>query len=182
MAAALDQVVHARRVRPPQLGELMANLLDPARLRATQTMSAEGLGMPQRLPEAGSGDPTPSDPPLSLEDDPREMQDTDPLETPDTEQTPLSQGPLEPATPQTVRASVAPVPKPPAKRTTLPTLPARPVHATRPAASTFSEPETVVSRRVSRGALAAVPRWMIFSTVGLVAALLVVTLLVLLIK
>jgi serine/threonine-protein kinase len=188
MAAALDEVVHARRVRPPQLGELMANLLDPARLRATQSMNADQLGASERIALAAAtaaavAEPTPPDRPLGFdEDDPPETQVTpQPLLGPDTDQTPASGAPLDPEAPKIPRPPASPMPGPPRGK---PTVPGRPVKVPARTAATppFAEPETVISTRLSRSALAGVPRWMIFSTVGVVAALLVVTLLVLLIK
>lgn len=43
MAAALDAVVHQRRVRPSQIAGLMASLFDPKRLRTTMAMRAVEL-------------------------------------------------------------------------------------------------------------------------------------------
>jgi serine/threonine-protein kinase len=179
MAEALDRVVHGRRVRPPQLAELMANLFDPKRLRATQNMRADALsaeyarvvaGQPQTPADAVAAvDPTPEDGIPTLADEEPATQVAPPMEIPDTDpHAPVAHTPLEsPALPP----SIAPVPA-------IASPPTRPV----PSPPPFSEPMTVVSTRRSPRVALGVPRWMIFSTAGVVAVLVVVTLVVLLVK
>ena len=73
MAAALDSVVHQRRVRPPTLAAMMAGLFDAKRLRATMTMSPVAL---RSLDEGGD---TTTDGSRTI---PRELRAAPPIDSP----------------------------------------------------------------------------------------------------